>query len=588
MDIEAFFRQLDGLFAARQLETVEPFLQQSLQLAQQQGDLAAQVSVYNEIVGYERSIGRHREAVEAAWSALQLLTKMGLSDSIHAATTYLNGATAYRMAGKQEEALEWYMQALRIYKRELPEHDYRMASLYNNISSLYQEMGEIKSALFCLEEALGIISRIPDTEIEQAITHTNLALAYLKAGQSEEAYRHIRAALQIFEERPGERDIHYSAALAALAQYYSSKKQYPDAIAVYEKARAETALIYGKTQYYTVMSENLALVYEEMGDTRMAELIRQQAAEARSNWEETAETDGRQLSGMELSRRYYETVGKPMIHQKFPEYEQRIAVGLVGYGSECYGFDDDLSKDHDFGPGFCMWLTKEDYAEIGTALQQAYEALPKTFLGVPARKTTAYGTGRVGVREIESFYCELMETEEMPGTIGGWMALSEPGLSAAVNGAVFRDDFGLFTRIRTELQKGFPAQVKLRKLAQNIALMAQAGQYNYSRCLAREDTVAAAMALYTFMDAAMSAVYLLNNAYAPFYKWKHRQMKELPKLSEISTEIEKLADSKTAASAKAEIIERICRQVLDEMKAQGMTEGDETFLEVHAQRILHQ
>ena len=52
---------------------------------------------------------------------------------------------------------------------------------------------------------------------------------------------------------------------------------------------------------------------------------------------------------VELARAYYEQFGKRMIREQFSEYADRIAVGLVGEGSECLGFDDMLSEDHDYG-----------------------------------------------------------------------------------------------------------------------------------------------------------------------------------------------------------------------------------------------
>ena len=107
-------------------------------------------------------------------------------------------------------------------------------------------------------------------------------------------------------------------------------------------------------------------------------------------------------NGMELCIAFYEEYGIPMIRKKFPAYEQMIAVGLVGEGSECFGFDDQVSRDHDFGPGFCMWLTDPVYDEIGEELQKAYEELPATYMGI-TRFTTLKAQKRVGVFRIGDF-----------------------------------------------------------------------------------------------------------------------------------------------------------------------------------------
>ncbi|MDE7250334.1 MAG: DUF4125 domain-containing protein, partial [Lachnospiraceae bacterium] len=86
------------------------------------------------------------------------------------------------------------------------------------------------------------------------------------------------------------------------------------------------------------------------------------------------------VNGMELCEAFYREYGIPMIRENFPQYEKMIAVGLVGEGSECFGYDDEVSRDHDFGPGFCMWLTDQVYDEIGEKLQEAYEQLPSTYM----------------------------------------------------------------------------------------------------------------------------------------------------------------------------------------------------------------
>ena len=91
------------------------------------------------------------------------------------------------------------------------------------------------------------------------------------------------------------------------------------------------------------------------------------------------------MRGIDEAKAFYEESGREMLHKKFPEYEGRIAVGLVGHGSQCFGFDDDVSRDHDFVPGFCMWLTDIDDIKIGAELAEAYRELPVKASGKSCR-----------------------------------------------------------------------------------------------------------------------------------------------------------------------------------------------------------
>ena len=71
------------------------------------------------------------------------------------------------------------------------------------------------------------------------------------------------------------------------------------------------------------------------------------------------------MKGLELCKSYYENIGKPELFRIFPEVMGRAAAGLSGQGSDCLGLDDEFSRDHDFGPGFILWLTDADYEKFG-------------------------------------------------------------------------------------------------------------------------------------------------------------------------------------------------------------------------------
>ena len=112
------------------------------------------------------------------------------------------------------------------------------------------------------------------------------------------------------------------------------------------------------------------------------------------------------MKGIELSKRYYLEHGAPMIHSLFPELEPLIAVGLTGSGSECFGFDDKISRDHDFEPAFCLFLPEEALIDrkMEFALEIAYSRLPTLFMGFKRTNIDPVGGKRHGVMRISDFF----------------------------------------------------------------------------------------------------------------------------------------------------------------------------------------
>lgn len=295
------------------------------------------------------------------------------------------------------------------------------------------------------------------------------------------------------------------------------------------------------------------------------------------------------MKGLELSEKFYNEYGKKMIDDNFSHIKDFLAIGLVGSGSECFGFDDGFSQDHDFEPGFCIFLPDENFVSEKDAfqLERAYSRLPKEFEGYKRNLINPVGGNRHGVIRISDFFeCKIGDKN---GDVlnKDWFFISEQFLLEATNGKIFLDNFGLMTKIRKKLEY-LPEDVRLKKLAGNILVMAQAGQYNYQRCVKREDTAAAQLAVVEFVNSALKVIFLLNKKYIPYYKWSFRALKELSELSELYYELEYLISSSNTekeAKLKLEIIEKISKLIISELKKQNLTEVSANELEPHAYSV---
>lgn len=524
----------------------------------------------NEQIGYYRSISNYEEALKISKEMLELVKELGLQESEAHGTTLLNAATAYRAAGMCEKAIAMYRAAEQIFKN-LGIQDERLAGLYNNMSMAFQQKEDYGTAESCLLQALAIVRNLPDHKVEEATTYANLASVCYEKEEFAQGIEYVQRAIERFEECE-EKDAHYCGALALLAQGHYEQGELEKAISAYTEALREILAHFGKNESYAMTCENCAIVLSKAGFAKEAEYLKKEAKETYEN----IRRPKKEISGLELSKCYYETYGKAMLKEQFPEYADRVAAGLVGHGSECLGFDDMWSKDHDFGPGFCLWLTEKDYEKVGQKMQEAYEALPKAFMGYPARNTSKRGGGRVGVLSIPEFY------EEFTGN-GAWSEMEDEKLAMAVNGEMFDDPLGEFSAIREQLQNGMLFAVWKRRLANAVALTAQAGQYNYGRCKKRNDIVAANLALDEFVREGMRTAYLLNRRYMPYYKWAWRGLENLERLSELKPLFEQVLSSE---GERESVVEEICARLLEELKRQNLTYGEETFLELHVERIL--
>ena len=295
------------------------------------------------------------------------------------------------------------------------------------------------------------------------------------------------------------------------------------------------------------------------------------------------------MKGIDISRAYWETCGRPAIEAQLPALLPKLAAGLCGSGSECFGFDDEISRDHDFGPGFMLFLPGEDIVDRRAEfqLERLYAKLPREFMGLRRGLVNPVGGARRGVIRAADFFRDRTGAADGILTVGQWLDAPETALAEAVNGAIFYDGSGEVTTLRARLER-YPQDIRLKKLAGHLLLAGQAGQYNYLRCVRHGERGAAQLAVGEFVDHAMAAAFLLNDVYRPFYKWQFRALRGLPALSGIANGLEFLLTTGNGGGLpdeKQAVMERVAGGIIDELRAQELTRAACGDLEKHAYAV---
>lgn len=315
------------------------------------------------------------------------------------------------------------------------------------------------------------------------------------------------------------------------------------------------------------------------------------------------------MKGIELSKSFFYEYGLPKLSEEFPSLIDKIAVGLIGSGSECFGYDDFISTDHDFDPGFLIFIDDDIDEETKFKLERLYSKLPREYMGYVRPVVSPVGGSRRGVKRVSEFLKE--KTGSFDGNLGvyDYLNIGEEYLAELTNGEIWLDNSKIITNIRLKLLT-FPNDIKLKKLAGEILIMAQSGQYNYERCVSHNELGAARLALYEFVKAAIHTTFLINEVYMPYYKWKFRALRDLswPKHFKIKSELnyiegieddsivdvplEKMlisllnvSDDKIFTTKITRDIDLIAKVLIERLKFDKLTESDSAYLEGHAYSI---
>ena len=273
------------------------------------------------------------------------------------------------------------------------------------------------------------------------------------------------------------------------------------------------------------------------------------------------------MKGIEISKAFWEEYGKPVFEEQFAPFMPKLAVGLIGQGSECFGFDDEFSKDHDFDQGFCVFLPGEDIIDRRTEflMERAYASLPKEYKGLVRDPLNPAGGNRRGIFRRSQWFETQTGLTGKPQSVNDWLRLPEPVLAEVTNGEVFFDGDGEFSSM-WNAWKNPPKDVQNKKLCGYLLKMSQAGEYNFPRTQKREDIATAHLVVDEFVTACLGAYCWTFSKPVPYYKWKFALLRKLPDGDKMAIALEDLLTNKP----RKEAIDDCCQQVLKVLKNQNL------------------
>ncbi|MDE7321388.1 MAG: DUF4125 family protein [Lachnospiraceae bacterium] len=553
-------------------------------------------SFYNNLSLLYQEMGDFAAAKEQLVNALFIVNHKE-DKQFEVAVTQANLANTCIELEQDDEAKARAEEAIRIFE-EIGVDDAHYSAALSALGSLYYMDKDYANALEVMEKARECVAKyLGSDNIQYQRLSENIKIINDKVREAENEKAAAAEAENVDEAKNPEGLLDPEVPAAETIENGGEQQ---DSEAPYTETQADASGLNDTVQ----PQESDAMINDMIAGADMGD--KQQEADSvtiqddRESAAEDAETSAiessmPEMTGLELCRRYYEEYGKPMIAEKFQAYESAIAVGLVGKGSDCFGYDDIQSRDHDFGPRFIMWVSKKVYSEIGEELQAAYEKLPRRYMGVD-RIETFHGRDRSGVMLIEDFYKNILGNDligalmqnsgndlldkESLATIKSWLAVHDYALAAAVNGEVFRDDEGVFTRYRNKLKAYYPKAVWYRKIAQTCALFSQSGQYNLPRMRRRGQLVAAELARAECARQAMKLYYLLNKKYAPHDKWLFKAMPENPQMS--------VSDQDGNNVQVPELVEKMCLLPVDSAHEPELTIIIESLAVIFANELERQ
>jgi hypothetical protein len=197
------------------------------------------------------------------------------------------------------------------------------------------------------------------------------------------------------------------------------------------------------------------------------------------------------------------------------------------------GFDTGRSTDHDWGPRLLLLLEDEDAGRLAEDVDEVLAGrLPDSFGGYPVRFDVTRDPGggarhRVEVQGLGGWLTRQLGFDPRGGvTVPDWLGTPWQRLAEVTGGAVFEDQTGEVTRVRTALS-WYPRDVWCYVLACQWSRIAAEEAFP-GRCAEAGDELGSAVVTARLARDLMGLWLLMNRRYPPYSKWLGRAFALVP------------------------------------------------------------
>jgi len=237
------------------------------------------------------------------------------------------------------------------------------------------------------------------------------------------------------------------------------------------------------------------------------------------------------LTGLAISQEFIRSILLPLLQAELQEDYDRIAVAVVGTGSDVLGLDDEISRDHHWGPRANVMYLRADASRLESRVNNASGKVPTKFGQFDVQVNINNMTGVCGC-EIESFFGRFLGTDRLPSREVDWLELCEVDLFHVTAGTIVYDGLGQLTHLCNAFSQ-YPENVWKKRLADwCMYVTGRDAPYNLHRVSKRQDDLTCTIYFGLCVKRLMELCFTLNRQYAPYTKWQNRMFRELPKYAD--------------------------------------------------------